>query len=421
MPSNPTTLDLGAVRSQFPGLASSWTFLDNAGGSQVLLPVAERLGDYLLHTNVQLGASYEPSQRAGARVEDGVQAAADWIGARDSSQVVLGASSSMLLRNLATSLGRTWRAGDEVVVTDCDHEANIGPWVDLEREGVIVRTWRIDPESWSLRIEDLEPLLNERTRLVAFTHASNLVGTIHPVAEITERVHAAGALVCVDGVAYAPHRQIDVEGWGVDFYVFSFYKVYGPHCALLYGRRELLERLPRINHFFLEEEIPYKLQPGNVNYEMTYSLCGLWDYIATLDSGGTAGVGASSNASRAPRERRGALAGFFDQVAAQEEEIVKPLLAFLSQRPDVRLVGVSDTDRGRRVPTVSFHVPGRPSEEIVRLVDRHRIGIRFGDFYARRLVDRLGIGDGVVRVSAVHYNTVSEVERAVDAIGQALG
>ncbi len=413
LPARPIELDPAWVRRQFPALAGDFVFMDNAGGSQILATVVERIRDYLLTTNVQLGATYEVSRASTARVAEGVRAMAEYVSAEGPEEILIGSSTSMLLRVLAICLGRTWHPGDEVIVTDCDHEANIGPWADLAESGIVVRTWPVDPDSCSLRLDDLAPLMNERTRLVAFTHASNVVGTIHPVREIARFVRERGALTCVDGVAHAPHRRVDVGDLGVDFYAFSLYKVYGPHCALLYGRRSHLERLPRFNHWFLDHEVPYRLQPGGVNYELTYGLTGLWDYFEKFSRahGGPAGP------------ERGPLLDFaFDRIARHEEALAAPVLDFLATKRNVRVIGAPRADRATRVPTISFVVDGRSSEEIVTAVDPHRIGIRFGDFYARRLIDRLGLEaqNGVVRVSLVHYNTVDEVERLVGVLDRVL-
>lgn len=247
-------LDLDFVRSQFPALAGEWTYLDNAGGSQVLAGVADRVRDYLLSTNVQLGASYAVSREAGERVARATRAVAASINAADEHEVVIGPSTTQLLANLALAMRPHLAAGDEVFVTNCDHEANIGPWVRLADQGVVVKTWKVDPATLELRTSDLEALMTDRTRLVCFTHASNILGTINPVAEITRKVHERGARVVVDAVSYAPHRALDVRAWDVDYYVFSSYKVYGPHLAVLYGKRELLEGLATINHFFVPDD-----------------------------------------------------------------------------------------------------------------------------------------------------------------------
>jgi selenocysteine lyase/cysteine desulfurase len=216
------------VRQQFPSLAGDWTFFDNAGGSQTLKQVVDRISEYLLTSDVQLGASYAISQLAGDRVAKAAQAMATLINAKSPSEVVMGSSTTLMLRILSLCLSQTWTPGDEVIVTNCDHEANIGPWVDLKKQGIQIKVWRLNPDTLTLHLEDLEQLLSDRTRLVALTHASNLLGTINPIKEIAKVVHAQGAMICVDGVAYAPHRLVDVQDLDVDFYVFSFYKVYGP-------------------------------------------------------------------------------------------------------------------------------------------------------------------------------------------------
>ncbi|PSN19062.1 cysteine desulfurase-like protein, partial [filamentous cyanobacterium CCP5] len=223
------------VRQQFPSLNSPWIFMDNAGGSQILQPVIDRISEYLLTSNVQLGASYRVSELATARLAMANQQAATLVNAADASEVVMGPSTSMLLRILAHCYGQTLKPGDEVIVTNCDHEANITPWKALTRQGIRVKVWPINPDTLTLELADLEPLMGDRTRLVSLVHASNVLGTIHPVRAIADFVHQRGAHLCVDGVGYAPHRLIDVEAMDVDFYVFSFYKVYGPHHAMLYG------------------------------------------------------------------------------------------------------------------------------------------------------------------------------------------
>jgi len=393
-------MDLDHVRAAFPALASGFGFLDNAGGSQTLAVVADRIRDYLLSTNVQLGASYAVSEAAGERVRAAVRATGAFVGTDDPREVVIGSSTTQLLHNLALAMEPDLSPGDEIVVTTADHHANIGPWQRLARRGVVIRTWNVDPDSLRLEEGDLLPLLNARTRLVTFAHVSNLTGSIQDVAAITRIVHAHGARVCVDGVAYAPHRAIDVRAWDVDYYVFSFYKVYGPHLAVLYGKHDLLDALDTINHDFLAGQLPYKLQPGNLNFELTYGVTGIYDYLDTL--------GGKTRA--------------FDSIAAHEERLAAPLLGFLGARRGVRVHGEPTADRSRRVPTISFSVDGRAPEAIVSVVDRFGIGIRHGDFYAKGLVRALGLEQrgGVVRVSMVHYNTAAEIERVIAALDVAI-
>lgn len=402
------TLQLDFVRQQFPALDRDWTFFDNAGGSQILQGVINRINDYLITSNVQLGASYGVSQLAGDRLAKATQAVATLINAEHSEEVVMGSSTSMLLRILALCLGRTFQPGDEVIVTNCDHEANITPWADLQRQGVILKVWHLNPETLQLHLEDLEPLLSPRTRLVALTHASNVLGTINPIRAIADLVHAYGALLCVDGVGYAAHRLVDVQAMDVDFYVFSFYKVYGPHHAVLYGKRQHLLATPGINHSFIEEhDIPYKFQPGNLNYELSYSILGLCDYLADLAR--------HHYADQVAADLRSQMVQAFDLISAHEDLLGDRLLQFLATKPNVRVIGLPEIDAARRVPTIAFTIDGIDSAAIPPKIDPHHIGIRYGDFYAKRLIEDLGLSHqhGVVRVSLVHYNTLDEVDRLI--------
>lgn len=403
------SLDLDTVRAHFPALQSGWAFMDNAGGSQILRPVLDRIEEYLTTSNVQLGASYEVSQLARERVGAAAEAMAELINAKDPSEIVMGPSSSQLLGMLARSVGATLAPGDEFIITDADHEANLGPWERLRAEGAVVKCWGLNKDSLQLELSDLGDLMTERTRLVALTHTSNILGSIVPVAEISDFVHNRGAAICVDGVAYAPHRLIDVQALDVDYYVFSFYKLFGPHYALLYGKRELLLELPGQNHDFVPESaVPYKFQPGNVNYELSYSMLGLCDYIATI----ARELGDQSNDLR----RQASL--LFDWIAGHEEGLAAQLLGFLAGKDRVRIIGRADADRRARVPIVSFVVDGMDSQDVVAQADRHKIGIRHGDFHSPRIVDKLDLraSHGVVRASLAHYNTPEEVQRLITVL-----
>lgn len=406
-----TPFPIDFVRQQFPALAGDWTFFDNAGGSQTLKQVVDRIREYLLTSDVQLGASYAVSQLAGDRVAKAAQGMATLINAKSPSEVVMGSSTTLMLRILALCLVQTWNPGDEVIVTNCDHEANIGAWVDLEKQGIKIKVWRINPETLQLHLEDLKLLLSDRTRLVAFTHASNILGTINPVKEITQLVHQQGAMVCVDGVAYAPHRLIDVQDLDVDFYAFSFYKAYGPHYALLYGKQEHLLAIPGINHYFIKEtDIPYKFQLGNVNFELSYGMLGLCDYLSELAQ-------VAYGEQTAP-DLRSQMRQAFELMSIQEEEIGDCFLKYLTSQSNIRIIGQPQANRSSRVPTISFVVEGVNSESITQHVDQYKIGIRFGDFYAKRLIEYLGLAKqaGVVRVSMVHYNTTAEVDRLIQVL-----
>ncbi|MFJ7885625.1 cysteine desulfurase-like protein [Pseudomonas sp. NPDC096917] len=404
-------LDIEYVRKQFPGLAEGYVYMDNAGGSMVLGCVAERVCDYLLNNSVQLGASYRPSVIAGERVMQARHSVMQLINAGHPEEVVMGGSTTHLLQILCRAIAPSIGPGDEIIVTHCDHEANIGPWVKLcESRGATLRVWQVNLDSCELELDDLQVLLNDNTRYVAMTHASNILGSINPVAEVARRVHAVGAKLCVDAVAYAPHRLVDVQASGADFYVYSFYKTFGPHFAVLWGRRDLLLELPSLNHYFIGQDVlPYKLQPGNVNYELSFGCIGITDYLLDISSR----LGAQGS-------ERKRMQAAFDAFEVQEDLLAERLLAFLRQREGVRIIGKAHTHN--RVPTISFVVEGVQSEAVVRMVDEHRIGIRFGDFYARRLIKALGLDQfgGVVRVSLAHYNTLEEVDRLITALDQAI-
>ena len=396
-------MDLDFVRAQFPALDTPWVLMDNAGGSAPCRQVIDRVRQHLERLPFQLGASYALSVEAGEAVAAGRAAAAELVQA-DADEIVLGASSTVLVQQLATVLRSGWEVGDEVVVTNLDHEANVGPWAKLEATGIVVREWRVREDTLRLHPEDLEPLLGPRTRLVAFTHCSNVVGSITDVAGAVARAKAAGALTCVDGVAYAPHRRPDVRALGVDFYLASLYKVYGPHLGLMYGRRELLRELRHPNHFFVSEaSVPTKFEPGNVCYELAASLPGIPEYLRAAGGDDDLDV-------------------CFERFAEHEQALVTPLLGFLDGHPRVRLLGAADPSRATRVPTVSFTVAGRPSSELPPLLDQRSLAARFGHFYAYRLIRDLGLmeRDGVVRVSLVHYNTPDEVARVVAALDELL-
>jgi cysteine desulfurase family protein (TIGR01976 family) len=406
-------LNLDKVRQYFPALGREWTFFDNAGGSQTLKKVVDRISEFLLSSDVQLGASYAVSQLAGERLALATRGMATFINANSSKEVVMGPSTTMMLKVLSICLGQTFIPGDEIIVTNCDHEANIGAWVALEKQGIKVKVWQIRPDTLQLHLADLEPLMSNSTKLVTLTHASNVLGTINPIKEIATFVHDRNAMICVDGVAYAPHRLVDVQDLDVDFYTLSCYKVYGPHHALLYGKEEHLLRLPGLNHYFIQQtDIPYKFQLGNVNFELSYGMLGLCDYLSELAQ--------LHYGDQTASDLRNQMVQAFDLISVHEEKISDRLLNYLNSKSNVRVIGQSKADRQYRVPTISFVVDGINSSTIPAKIDQHYIGIRYGDFYAKRLIEYLGLASqgGIVRVSMVHYNTLEEVNSLIEAFEQ---
>lgn len=408
--STQTKLNLSFVRNQFPALNRDFVFMDNAGGSQVLSGVINRISDYLTHTNVQLGASYSVSQESGKRLDESTKKIAQYINASKIDEVVVGPSSTMLLRILSLTLSEQWEEGDEVIVSNSDHEANVSCWMDLREKGIIVKIWKINPETLQFDLNDLQNLLNKKTKLVTLVHASNILGTINPIKEIAKVVHQAGALICVDGVAYMPHRQVDVQDLDVDFYVFSTYKLYGPHLAVMYGKYNHLRKLESFNHYFIgKEEVPYKLQPGNFNFELTYCLAGIPEYLEALHD---FHFPSEAKINLKQKQKRS-----FDLIASHEEELSAKLLSYLTSKEEIKIIGESSPDKNRRVPTISFVHNTLKSSVIVEQIDKFNIGIRFGDFYAKKIIEDLNLveKDGVVRVSLVHYNTLDEVDSLIEA------
>lgn len=411
----PRELDLGFVRAFFPALRGSWALFDNAGGSVMTQAVTAGITEYIERFGVQLGASYDLSQQAERRVMQGQQTVAELLGA-ELEETVVGPSTTVNLATLARSIAPLLEPGDEVIVTDLDHESNIGPWRALARHGAVVRTWAIDREHATLDLGDLLPLLSPRTRLVAFTHCANVVGELLDVAAIVQHIRAnrPDTWIVVDGVAYAPHRLVDVKALDVDAYAVSLYKIYGPHLGGLYVRRELLSQVEGQNHYFVPDDaLPQKLQPGGVAHELAAGLSGIEAYLDGV---------AEHHGLRSDTRREG-WARAFGLFAAHEEQLVAPLIDFLVEHPRCRLVGPATADRSIRAPTVAFTVDGMPPSALVLLLDERHLGVRWGHFYAKRAIDALGLGEagGVVRVSMVHYNTAAEVQRLLKALRETLG
>jgi len=374
-------LDLTLVRSEFPALDSDWAFLDNAGGSLVLRRVADRVRDYLLSR----GAS--PRLDADERVTAARRSVAELVNAAHDDELVLGDSSTALMGQLTDAVRPGIAEGDEIIVTDSDHEAHIASWMALRRAGAVVKVWTLNRDSLALELDDLDALLGPRVRWLAMAHASNVLGTVNPVEAVATRVHAAGARLCVDAAAYAPHRLVDVQASEADAYVFSFHKLFGPRHAVLWSRRGLLPALP-----------------GSPCHELAYGCIGISEYLRA--------IGASLGVEGDARRRMRAAFEAFEQ---QEDLLAERLLSFLRSKRNVRIIGLPTVRGRRRLPTISFTVSGQLSEDVVRHGDRFGLGIRFGDFDAPRLIQALGleVQGGVVRVSMAHYNTLDEIDRLV--------
>ncbi|KAL5118688.1 hypothetical protein ACEQ8H_003365 [Pleosporales sp. CAS-2024a] len=387
--------DVSKAREHFPALKQDQVFLDNAGGSQALGDVIESITAYLSKTNVQLGASYHTGTQSNTKYEEGYQAAAKYVNAsRD--EIVLGASTTQLFMNLASAL--QFNEGDEIILTKMEHETNVKPWLYMaDRLKLTVKWWVSSKEDGlTLTPENLQPLLSPKVKFVACTHVSNILGTIHDVRAIADTVHEAGALLCVDGVSFAPHRQVDVKAFGVDFYAFSWYKVYGPHIAVLYASTSAQEHVKPLSHYFnptktLEDKLGFAAS----NYECVQSIPQITKYLD----------------------------GAWDAIAEHEAKLQTILLDYLNSRPDVTILGSTSTSPKERVPTISFVVKGlKPKQLIAEAEKRSNYGFKWGHFYSKRLCDEvLGLEpEGVVRVSMVHYNTEEEIEGLVALLNKVL-
>ncbi len=407
------SLDIEFVRGQFPGLDNGWALFDNAGGSQALVGVVSKISDYLYNKNVQIGGTYETSLKAAKALYDGRKAMKYLINASRPDEIVFASSSTVALQHLAKSMASQLSENDEIIVTNSDHESNIGPWLRLEERGVKIKIWELNKETIEHDLDDLKELFTKKTKLVCVTHVSNILGTINPIADISKFVHAQGARICVDSVAFAPHRCIDVKMLDVDYLVFSTYKAYGPHFAVLYGKYDYLRELDNLYHYFYDKEkIPAKLEPGNPNYELAYSLTGIVDYLCRI--GEQAGV---------QGDVREKIVAAFDVITAHENSIAEKLLKYLRDRSDCHIIGKKSGNDPERVPTISFIIEGKDPGKLARLLEKYKIAVRFGDFHARRLVEYLGLleQNGVLRVSMAHYNTLEEVDALINALEETIG
>ena len=403
------TLDVEFCRSHFEALAGGWVFMENAGGTLVPRQVTERLAEFTTNCQVQPGEGYEASDAAQARVAEGRAVLAALINA-DVDEIVVGPSTTSNVYVLSHALAPLLEPGDEVIVTNQDHEANNGAWRRLEATGVIIREWRMNADTDDLEIEDLEPLLGDRTKLVCFTHCSNIVGLVHDVKSIVRRIHEAGALACVDGVAYVPHRRVDVKDLDVDIYLYSPYKFFGPHMGILYGKRDLLARLANQTHYFVDaDDHQRRLCPGGPNYELTAACGGIIEYFDRVHAYHFPGANVEK-----PRRLEQVYALF----TAHEAAISRRLEEFLSARPGVRLIGNGAAGRRDRVAVFAFLVDGRDSREIPEKLRARKIGLYADDFYAARCIDAIGARphNGVVRASMVHYNSPEDVDRLIDGL-----
>lgn len=417
--SSDVSLDVDFVRSQFPAFAEptldGWAFFENAGGSYTCAQVIDRLTTYYRRLKVQPYGPYPASAEAGEWMDESYRTVAGYLNV-DPDELHFGPSTSQNTYVLANAFAAPGplATGGEIIVSNQDHEANAGVWRRMaDRSGLTLKEWTIDPESGRLSLDDLDDLLSPSTRLVVFPHASNVVAHVNPVAEISARAHGVGAWTVVDGVSYAPHGLPDIASLGADVYLFSMYKTWGPHLGAMTVRQELWEQLANQGHFFNQGKPHYSITPAGPDHAQIAAAAGVALYFDALYGHH---FGPVSQAGAGERGRR-----LHDMFRRYEDQLLTPLLAWLRDRNDVRIVGPADPTL--RAPTVAVVPLERPVEEVEAELTKQKLMVGSGDFYAVRPLLGMDIPTrpGVLRLSFVHYTTADEVDRLIEGLGIALG
>jgi cysteine desulfurase family protein (TIGR01976 family) len=402
------SLNPAQIRTNFPALQRDVIFFDNPGGTQVAQPVVDRMTRYLVETNANHGGAFSTSHASDAVIDEARAASADFYHATRPEEIVFGANMTSLTFNFSRAFARTLQPGDTIVITRLEHDANVAPWLHIaEDRGVRVEWVDFDIEDGTLRLDTLTKALETKPKLVAVGYASNALGTINPVKGITEIAHQAGALVYVDAVQYAPHGPIDVQALGCDVLVSSAYKYFATHVGVLYARYDLLDELRPYKVRPATNEPPGKWETGTGNFEGIAGVLGGLEYLASLvpDAGPT---------------RRERLVSAMTAIQTYEQTLSLALLDTLQAVPGLRLYGLTDPARlAERVPTFSFTLAGWEPRALAEYLGQRGIYVWDGNYYALSVTERLGLETqgGMVRVGAVHYNTLEEVAR----LGRVLG
>jgi cysteine desulfurase family protein (TIGR01976 family) len=411
--STETALDIAWVRAQFPSLQTQVNgqpaaFLDGPAGTQVPTQVMHAIQSYLMNANANTSGAFLTSRRTDEMIAGTRAAMADFFHC-EHDEVVFGQNMTTITFSIARSIGRELSASDEIVLTTLDHDANFSPWKALEEKGVIIRQVDIREEDCTLDLDDLKNKLGSKTKLVAVGYASNAVGTINPVAEITRLGHAAGALVYIDAVHYAPHGSIDVQALDCDFLVCSPYKFFGPHLGALYGKRDHLRRLRPYKVRPSTDQAPDRWESGTQVHELIAGIGAAVEYLATL----------GRRSDRTVETRREALVAAYRTTVAYERRLLSRLIDGLQVIPGVRLYGITDPSRfGERCATLSLRIGNHHPTMVATFLGERGIFTWDGNYYALNLTERLGVESqgGLLRIGLVHYNTLEEVERLLAAL-----
>lgn len=411
--------DVQSVRANFPSLKQEQdgrpvVFFDNPGGTQVPEAVVEGMTRYLFHDNANHGGAFGTSRRSDAMLEEAHRAVADMVGASSPAEIVFGPNMTSLTFTLSRALGRWLKPGDDIIVTRLDHDANISPWMLLARDtGANLRWVDFQTEDCTLDMNDMERQISSRTKIVACAYASNSVGTINDVKTVTQMAHHAGALVFIDAVQYAPHGLIDVRALDCDFLACSAYKFFGPHEGVLYGKHDLLDRLPAYKVRPAKDRPPHKFETGTQNHEGIAGTLAAVDYLASLSGIPDRDV-----------PRRAHLDAAMKRIQEYEHRLTTRLLDGLGQVKGLRIFGIDDPARvGERVPTVAFRIDGFLPRRVAEHLAGKGIFVWDGNYYALAVTERLGLEDkgGMVRVGLVHYNTEEEVDRLLKELNSLTG
>ena len=404
------------LRREFPALGQTFdgrpiAFFDGPGGTQVHGTVIDAVARYYTEANSNSHGAFEFSRRTDETVSAARTAMADLVHASRPDEIVFGASMTALTFNLSRAIGRTLSAGDEIIVTRLDHDANVAPWVALEERGVVIRRIDFDPTDCTLDMDGMRATIGPKTKVVAVGAASNAVGTINDIAQIARWAHDVGAWIYVDAVQYAPHDTIDVQALGIDFLACSAYKLYGPHLGVLWGRYRLLDELAAYKVIPADDAPPDKFETGTPNFEGMAGATAAVDYIASVGRRfGEAGASAS---------RRTAVVAGMAVIRRYEMELAERLMGGLQSVRGVRIYGITDHARfDERMPVVSFTLEGQAPADIARQLGKQGIFAWNGDFYAVHVIEHLGLAPtgGLVRIGINHYNTADEIDRLLALI-----
>lgn len=409
-----TPLDSKFIRSQFPAFEepslNGWGFFENAGGSYTCRQVISCLNDYYIQTKVQPYYNYPASQKAGAAMDEAYSRLAAYLNVSE-DEVQFGPSTTQNLYVLAQAFRELWNEGDEIILSNQDHEANAGFWRRLEKTGIVTKEWRVDPETGMLNPDDLDAMLSHKTRLLAFPHCSNIIGHVNPVAEIVSKAKTASICVVVDGVSYAPHGLPDIGMLGADIYLFSLYKTWGPHLGLMTIKKGVMDELPNQGHFFNKHIIRKKMLPAGPDHAQIAAASGVARYLDTVYEHHF-----SKTVDQAEKGR--ILKKLFQD---HERTLLAKLLEWLRHRDDIYIVGPDDPEL--RVPTVSIVPKKKSIDEIFAVLTAKKLMAGQGHFYGVRPLMGLNIpiDTGVLRLSFLHYTIEDEISQLIDGLSAALG